>query len=529
MREQFDLLVNYVRGMWRFRWYALAAAWVIAGVGWAASLQMPDQYRASAQIHVDTESMLKPLMRGLVLESNVERRVALMTKTLLSRPNLEEIARRVDLDLRADSAVDRERIIRDLESRLRLSGTGRDNIYNIDYTHAEPRLARDVVQGAVNLMIEESMGQTRADTDSATRFLDRKIEEYAARADAAEQRVIDFRREHASELAGSGGDFYQRLENARGQLEEARFQLELARSRERELERQLAGETPVFGMMAESGPRAEVATPELDDRISRLDDEIEELLLKYTREHPRVSGLELRLARLEREREAERQRLAAERAQTPATAGVDLDRNPVHQGIRAALVSARSDVASATSRVDQYRDRIAALEQRVDTVPEVEARFADLTAERNSIKTRLDELVERRQTAEISSEVERSEDQVEFRLVEPPRVPTAPDAPNRPLLVTASLGAAAAGYGGTGLLLALLWPAFYTRVGLQEALQLPVLGAVEHVRTARVRRRRWLEGCLYCLGVGLLAAGYGGVLLLAAGYGDPLLRAVGLA
>lgn len=516
MRDQVDLLWSYVRGCWRFRWYALGVAWLVAVVGWGVTLQMPDQYRASAKIHVDTDSMLKPLMRGLVIESNVERRIALMSRTLLSRPNLEEIARQADLDLGAGTPAEYERIVRNLESRLRLSGTGRDNLYNIQYTHADPRLARDVVQVAVNLMIEESMGQSRADTESATRFLDRKIEEYAARAEAAEQRRIDFRRENAAELSGGGGDFYGRLEGSRGDLEEASFQLELARSRVRELERQLAGETPVFGIMPDSGPVADIATPELDRQIAELEEQIDTLLLQYTRAHPRVDGMERRLARLEGERAAEQARLRAERAQQPAAPAAGLDRNPVHQGIRAALASARSDLAAATTRVRQHQQRIAELERRVDTVPEVEAQFAQLTRDFESIKNRHQELVNRRQTAEISSEVERSEDQVEFRIVEPPRVPTSPDAPNRPLLVTASLGAAAAGFGGSGLLLALLFPAFYNRVSLQEAVQMPVLGAVQHVHTAH-SRRRWLLGCgLYVCAVGLLVVAYGGVLVIAA-------------
>ncbi len=514
MREQIDLLWSYVRGAWRFRWYALAAAWLVAVAGWTMSLNLPDEYRASAQIHVDTASALKPLMRGMVVESNVERRVELMTRTLLSRPNLEEIARQTDMDLKADTPAQFDRIVADLERRLRLSGTGRDNLYRITYQGEDPQRTRDVVKTTVNLLVEESMGRSRQDSASATRFLDRKIEEYKARMDAVEQRLIEFRKANAAELSG-GGDFYSRLQDRKSKLEEARFQLELAQTRVTELERQIGGETPVFGIMPEEGAsEARVETPELDQKIASLEEELDQLLLKYTENHPRVDTLRLQLERFRDEREEKRRQLAEERSGEPVAAAEPLDRNPVYQDIRTSLARARADAAAARTRVEQYRKQVAELQERVDSTPEIEARHRDLERQYQEMKQTHDQLVQRRETAEISAEVDRSEDQVEFRVVEPPRVPTEPAAPNRPLLLTASLGAAALGYGALGILLTLIWPAFYTRTDL-EALQLPVLGAIGKVHTARARRRALVELALYVLAIMGLLLAYGVIMAIA--------------
>ncbi len=104
---------------------------------------------------------------------------------------------------------------------------------------------------------------------------------------------------------------------------------------------------------------------------------------------------------------------------------------------------------------------------------------------------------------------------MEFRVVEPPRVPTEPAAPNRPALVTASLGAAALGYGALGILMTLVWPAFYTRADLYEAMQIPVLGSIEKVRTGRARRRAVIEMTLYVLAVAGLLLAYGVIMAIA--------------
>ncbi len=522
MREQIDQLWSYLREAWRFRWYALGVAWVVAVAGWAVALQMPNQYQASARIHVDTESMLEPLLRGLVVESNTQRRVDLMSRTLLSRPNLEKVARETDLDLEANSQREMQGVIDRLDKRIRLSATGGSNLYRISYRGENPQLARDVVDALVNLFVEESMGRSRQDTQSAQSFLKRKVDEYEARVEEAEQRLSEFKREHVGQMPGNRGDYYERLQKASEQLEQARFELETAQSRKRELEKQLEGETPVFGMMGQpdNGPSAE--TPELDRRIKELQDRLDQLLLKYTEEHPEVKTARNRLRQLTEQREQKRDELAEAAEEAPSGQGSgSLDQNPVHQEIRAALARARADVASAESKVARYRKQVKELRDKVDTLPKVEAQYKELQRKYQEARKTYDELQQRLRKAEISEEADEA-NQADFRIVDPPRVPSDPVAPNRPLLVSASLGAAAVGSGAFSVFLALLWPTFHTRAALYSALEMPVLGAISRVRTRQAERRRRLGLALFALVLLALVGAYALVLALAMGIELPV-------
>ena len=101
MHELLTQLTGYAVSTWRYRWHALIAAWIISVIGWAAVHNIPDRYEATSRVYVDTQSLLKPLLAGLAVQPNTNQQVEVMARTLISRPNLEKVARMTDLDLNA--------------------------------------------------------------------------------------------------------------------------------------------------------------------------------------------------------------------------------------------------------------------------------------------------------------------------------------------------------------------------------------------------------------------------------------------
>ena len=72
MHDLIVKILNDIRGSWRFRWYALAISWALAIAGWIYVFFVPDVYEASARVYVDTQSALRPLLRGLAIEPDAE-------------------------------------------------------------------------------------------------------------------------------------------------------------------------------------------------------------------------------------------------------------------------------------------------------------------------------------------------------------------------------------------------------------------------------------------------------------------------
>ena len=76
----------------------------------SSSSASPNQYEASARIYVDTQSILKPLMSGLAMQPNIEQQIGMLSRTLISRPNLEKLVRMADLDLGSSSKAQQDKL-----------------------------------------------------------------------------------------------------------------------------------------------------------------------------------------------------------------------------------------------------------------------------------------------------------------------------------------------------------------------------------------------------------------------------------
>jgi uncharacterized protein involved in exopolysaccharide biosynthesis len=117
-------------------------------------------------------------------------------------------------------------------------------------------------------------------------------------------------------------------------------------------------------------------------------------------------------------------------------------------------------------------------------------------------------LLEDREQVRLRSDIDSKTDSVRFRVIDPPSQPNVPQAPNRPLLLTAIFAFAACAGIGVAFVMGQLQRTFPTQAKLADATGLPVLGAIAEVwtpvrRGAARQRLLWLGG-----GAGALAGAY---------------------
>jgi polysaccharide chain length determinant protein (PEP-CTERM system associated) len=503
-------LLDDVRGTWRFRWVALAAAWALCLIGWGYVFTVPDVYEASARVYVDSQTALGPLLRGLALDPNVESELSIVQKALLSRPQLETVARKTDLDLRAKTPEQMEALLTSLQARIgvvndmRGGRTGSDGLYRITFQDHSRQKTLQVVETLLNTFVEQTLGSKRTGQESAQRFLDDEIADLERRLTESESRLAEFKKRNVGTMPGEGGDYFARLQTEMSGEQQVRQQLTLAEARRGELTRQLSGEDPfLFGFDAGSQPAANAETGDITARIHELEAKLEEMLLRYTEKHPEVIAVRDTIKELQKRQEEE---IARVQAGKPATGSMSssLKSNPIYQGIQAELNRTEVQVAELRQDLAQRSARVAQLKRLVDTVPEVEAELARLNRDYEITRTRYSELVERRETAKLSESAER-QGSVKFQIIDPPTVGFQPVAPPRVLLLVGVLIAALA--GGVALAYALnqLRPVYQNARVLAMKTGLPVLGAVSRTwgETQRLAARN--ATVAFSAGVSLLA------------------------
>ena len=254
MNEQLTQIYGYLHGMWRYRWSALVIAWLVALAGWLAVLAMPDQYKVTTEVYIDTTSVMKPLLQGLALETDSEDELLIMTRVLLSRENMLAVIRDADLDLEINTPEEKEDLIDSLRRDIIITGgeskkhDKSKNLYELSYSSPDPEKAYRIVSKLLNTMIEDTLKSTRTDTVTAQKFLDAQIREYEKRLSQAEQRLADFKRKNMGFMPDEKGSYYARLQAAESAVEATESDLRLARQRYHELNKQLLGEQPLIGV-----------------------------------------------------------------------------------------------------------------------------------------------------------------------------------------------------------------------------------------------------------------------------------------
>ncbi len=484
MEDILSKLIGLLRAMWRYRWWGLFTAWLMAVAAGAMIYKMPDKYQSSARVFVDTQSVLRPLMSGLAVQPNVNQQVEILSRTLISRPNVEKLITMADLDLSVNNAQQRDALIARLMRDLRIRTGGRDNIFTLSFQDENPEQAQRVVQALVSLFVESGLVGKRQDTDTARRFLDEQIAQYETRLTEAENRLKDFRLRHMALLGDGGGDYISRIAQVSAQLEQARLELREIETTRDVLARQLVGEEPV--LLPNTTGRTLSTVPEIDARIDTLNKTLDGLLLRYTDSHPDVQAVRKLIEDLEAQRRAEAEVMAASGIGQFGT----LDANPVYQQMKLAHADAEARAGALRARVSAFEQRLAELRERSELIPQLEAERAQLNRDYDVQRRNYDQLVTRRESASMSVEMAAQAGIADFRVIDPPSLPAKPSAPNRILLVpVAGVAALAAGLA-LMFLLAQLRPTFIDGRSLREVSGLPVLGMVTHVTDARAQRRQ---------------------------------------
>jgi polysaccharide chain length determinant protein (PEP-CTERM system associated) len=502
---QLEHILDEARGAWRFRYVALAAAFALALIGWAVVFALPDRYQAEAQVFVDTRTALKPALQGLTNDQNVDAQINYVRDSLLEGPQMERIAK--ESGVLPDSITDeraRGQILSTFSNRISLTAKSAGNqgeerstagtIYVFRYVDATRDRCLRVVDTLLNTFVEQTLGGKREGSENAQKFLETQIKDYEQRLTAAEDKLAQFKKRNVGLMPSEQGGYFEQLQKETDDAKKADVDLSVALSRRDELARQLHSDEAISaagGSASMSGGRGAAGGDTLS-RIQEMQAKLDELLLKFTDQHPDVIATRAALEELKKRRATELESLR--RGDAAAVAASGAGSNPVYQSMQLELNKVDVEIAALRRELAQHQTTVADLRQRLNTAPQVEAEYQQLNRDYDVNKAQYTALLESYQKARLGERADTA-GSVRFEVVLPPTSPAVPVWPVRGTLLAEIWIAALAVGAAVAYGLHVLKPIVSSVSAMNQLTSFPVLGVVSAAfptrQRAKFRRHLW--------------------------------------
>ncbi|HEX7380542.1 MAG TPA: XrtA system polysaccharide chain length determinant [Nevskiaceae bacterium] len=501
VHEMFERVLLEARATWRYRWHAVVVAWVLVLAGLALVFSLPNEYQSSAQVYADTAALSNPLLHGIAVQPDVRGRLEVVTRTLLSRPNLETVADKTGLALRATTPASNDELLLKLQHAVKIKGAGARDLYDITYTDRDPQMTQKVVQAFVQVLMNDALSRDSGTSSSARQFLQRQVDDYAARLNTAEKKLADFETANAAYLPSQGGGtYFARTQAAQAALQSLQEQYNAAVVARDTAEQQMHA---ITAGSTSASPGGDGQLAQINEQIADYRQKLDNLLLTYTDEYPGVIAARNAIKRLEARKAAlpKESGGASSQNMAPGVSGL------AYQQMQQNLYEAQVQVKTLGAKVAAQKQEIAGLAASAGKITQVQAALQELTRNLGTTKQQYDTLVARLNTAQLSQDAAQSgNNNLQFRIISPPVVPILPSGPKRGRLLLVVLVIALGAGGAYAFFVHKIRPVFVNLKGLRDFTDYPVLGALTLIPSARHRVGRWREAAGFYAVMALLAA-----------------------
>jgi len=463
-----------------------ACALVLILAAYWLAMALPNVYTSYATVLVEPQAVDPELVKAGVADSDLNRRLHLMTAEILSRPRLSRIIDELDLYMDESESMTRDQVIDRMRSQVRVepvipeleqggASRGRGpvavNEFQIYYDNYNRRLARDVAQRLANDFIETHIEERVRTSQKSLEFIEGELERLASDIQEVEADISRVKGDNPGRLPEDMSSNQRRLERLIQDLSRLRGEYAEATSDEAFYSNQAAAAKALGGGGAGSSPssRLEALKLEMAQNLSR----------GFTEKHPDIVRAREEIAQL-----------SQIIAQSGSGEGPTLD--PLAQQNEAA---ARRAALRRNAADDEIR-RLEALTNEVrdllESTPEVAEQLDGLNRRYEHLFNTYQDFSRRHNEAVVQAQLERRQLGEQFRVLEPAFEAVAPSAPNRLLiLLLGGMFAIAAGVG-MGILMEATDTSPHDARQLQARMRLPVLAQIPQIwlESDRVRQRR---------------------------------------
>ncbi|TFL17123.1 GumC family protein [Jannaschia formosa] len=456
---------------------AMALLFLVASaIGLALAVRLPAVYSAQARLLVEAPRISEELAQSTVQISATEE-IEIIRQQLLTRANLIDIAR--DRGVFAEIGMMRpDDIVEEMRTATRISdrggGRGGPTIVDVSFEARSGAIAADVVNEYVTRITAANV-QNRADVAGDTlNFFEQEVERLDRELRARQEAISAFQRENVGALPD--GQAYRQGRQSLLQERLAGIARDISN-----LEEQQRRLTDLFESTGQVAPLREEGTPRspAEARVAEIEAAIQEALLVYSENNPRVVQLR---ARLDLAREA----LAGEAAPPGTAAAAE---NPQAMIYEFQMTELDTRIEQLRAQIPPVEEELEELRMRIEQTPLNGITLSGMQRDYENYRSQLDAAIARRNAASMGERIELSARGRRISLVEAASIPASPTSPNRPLVAAAGAGIGLALAAGLFVLLELLNSTPRRPADITAKLGIVPLATIPYLETRR--RRLW--------------------------------------
>jgi len=493
--------------------------------------KLPSVYESTSLLTVKPPTISSNLVQPLTNE-DFSQRLQTINQEVLSRSSLEPMVIKYDLyRAQRNAGMPMELIIdkmyKNIKVELEESGDQKVAAFRIRYQDRDPQATRNVTAELASKYVNAQVQSSTDIADSTKELFDKQLDEKKTALDDIEKQRLDIMQANVATLPESEQGLVAQLTglrsrdenivkeketlyNEKGRVSDAinanNRQIGLidsfAEKDSQDLARQAASieDTPAYG--------------ELMKRRADLNAQLDNLLKVYKEKHPAVVAKQAEIARVNEEfdnlkKTSERRAAGANQSNSRAKElqkkSIELD----NQSKQAQIGQFDKQIAQKDVEREQNAQQIAALESRINAIPNVKVALEGLNAKLQSAKVEYDDINKKRNDAQTAAGVEANAQGETIRVQDPANVPQYPVAPKRAILTLLGMAAGLA----LGLLLTAIFevPRLFKIQNIEDAkfyTNLPVLASVPPLLSPAektwIKRSNFLKlaaGAIFAIGI----------------------------
>lgn len=418
--------------------YFLSVAVIVSAVSVIAAFTLPPAYESQTRLLLEGPQIPSELAASTVSVGLIEQ-LEIIEQRLMTRANMLDVARSQSV-LEDIQTMTADEIVEAMRARTVIQKPGGRNptpIMNISFEARSPAIAAGVLNEYLTLIERQNTEFRTSRAGNTLEFFQQEVDRLGQNLDTQNARILEFKTENAGALPDS---FQYRLDQ-QNTLQEQIRQIDRDISSLRNQSDRLVDIFEATGQVTQeqSPPRL---SPD-EQRLQELQNQLNEALLVYSEENPRVQLLQARISQLE-------ERLG----DTPQTDQETGTEEPERRRGSTMLDLQLSEIETRISMLEEQRaeseERLQQLAETLAKTPTNSVTLDELTRSYANIEEQYNMAVDRLAQASTGERIETLSRGQRIAIIEPPAAPTAPTKPNRMLI--AGGGTAFGFMAGIGLI-----------------------------------------------------------------------------